>query len=124
MRSGISVLETDKIPQAGRKERMRANPHLIKLENGMTLLALEQHDVAVATADVWVRTGSADEPAELAGVSHFLEHMLFKGTEKYGLGEIERRIERCGGQCNAGTSYDFTHYYVTLPSANISTAVD
>jgi zinc protease len=103
---------------------MTATPLLFHLDCGLPVLLLEQHDVAVATADVWVRTGSADEPAELSGVSHFLEHMLFKGTAKYGLGEIERRIERCGGQSNAGTSYDFTHYYVTLPADHIGVAID
>ncbi len=95
-----------------------------RLACGMPLLMIENHDVAVATADVWVRTGGADEPPELAGVSHFLEHMLFKGTERYGLGEIERAIELLGGVCNAGTSFDFTHYYVTIPSAATGTAID
>ena len=91
---------------------------------GMPLLMLENHEVAVVTADAWVRTGAADEPPELAGVSHFLEHMLFKGTEKYGLGEIERAIESVGGVCNAGTSHDFTHYYVTLPTAAAGQGID
>ncbi len=89
----------------------------------MTLLIMENHEVAVATADVWVRTGGADEPAHLLGVSHFLEHMLFKGTERYGLGQIERTIENLGGVSNAGTSYDFTHYYVTIPSESIAVAI-
>jgi predicted Zn-dependent peptidase len=79
--------------------------------------------VAVATADVWVRTGAEDEPAEVSGISHFLEHMMFKGTEQWGLGEIERAIESVGGVCNAATSYDFTHYYITLPSASIATGI-
>lgn len=96
---------------------------LHKLQNGMTLLIMENHEVAVATADVWVRTGGADEPPRLLGVSHFLEHMLFKGTERFGLGEIERAIENLGGVFNAGTSFDFTHYYVTIPSESISVAI-
>lgn len=94
-----------------------------KLRNGLTLLLRESHDVPVATADVWVGTGSAGETPEIGGISHFLEHMLFKGTEKFGLGEIEREIENHGGVCNAGTSYDFTHYYLTLPSENIRLGV-
>ena len=95
-----------------------------RLACGMPLLLHENHEVAVATADVWVRPGAADEPPHLAGVSHFLEHMLFKGTARFGLGEIEQTIERVGGVCNAGTSYDFTHYYVTLPSAAIGTGIE
>lgn len=94
-----------------------------RLSNGMPLLIMENHEVAVATADVWVRTGGADEPPRLLGVSHFLEHMLFKGTEHFGLGEIERAIENLGGVCNAGTSFDFTHYYVTIPSESIGVAI-
>ena len=94
------------------------------LGNGIPLLIFENHEAAVATADVWVRTGAADEPDELSGVSHFLEHMLFKGTDKWGLGEIERAIESVGGVCNAGTSYDFTHYYITMPSGAVGTGIE
>ena len=96
---------------------------LHRLACGMPLLMLENPEVAVATADVWVRTGAADEPAEWAGISHFLEHMLFKGTERFGLGEIEREIESVGGVCNAGTSHDFTHYYLTMPAVSIGRGI-
>lgn len=96
---------------------------LHRLSCGMPLLMFENHEVAVATADVWVRTGAADEPAEIGGISHFLEHMLFKGTERWGLGEIERAIESVGGVCNAATSHDYTHYYITLPAGSILTGV-
>lgn len=91
---------------------------------GMPLLMFENHEVAVATADVWVRTGAADEPAAIGGVSHFLEHMLFKGTERWGLGQIERAIESVGGVCNAATSHDYTHYHITLPAASLLTGVE
>lgn len=73
---------------------------------------------------MWVATGSADETPELNGVSHFLEHMLFKGTDRYGVGEIDRMIEGVGGIINAGTSHDFTHYYVTVGSDDLATAVE
>lgn len=102
---------------------MMQSTQLHRLSNGMPLLIMENHEVAVATADVWVRTGGADEPQHLLGVSHFLEHMLFKGTERFGLGEIERAIENLGGVSNAGTSFDFTHYYVTIPSESIGVAI-
>src|SRR5437868_1566262 len=104
-------------------------PHLSetsshRLSNGLTLLLRETHDVPVATVDLWVRTGSADEPPAISGISHFLEHMLFKGTSRFKTGEIEREIENAGGVCNAGTSYDFTHYYITLPSANLPRGIE
>jgi zinc protease len=95
-----------------------------KLSCGMPFIICENHEIEVATADIWVRTGSADEPVEINGVSHFLEHMLFKGTKRYGLGEIENRIESLGGVCNAATSLDFTHYYVTMPSGHIGTGIE
>lgn len=95
-----------------------------KLSNGLTLIVRENHDVPVATADIWVRIGSADETPEIGGISHFLEHMMFKGTQRFATGQIEREIENVGGQSNAGTSYDFTHYYITLPSANIERGVE
>jgi predicted Zn-dependent peptidase len=101
-----------------------ASTPLTRLACGVPLLTHANRDVAVATADVWVRTGAADEPPEIAGVSHFLEHMMFKGTERFGLGEIERAIEAVGGVSNAATSYDFTHYYVTLPSSHVGLAID
>ncbi|HOR28025.1 MAG TPA: pitrilysin family protein [Candidatus Sumerlaeota bacterium] len=104
--------------------RQHHTTHRHTLGCGMPLLLLENHEAAVATADIWVRTGAADEPEDLSGISHFLEHMLFKGTEKWGLGEIERAIESVGGVSNAGTSYDFTHYYVTLPAARIRTGIE
>ena len=95
-----------------------------RLENGLTLLLHPNREVPVATADVWVRTGSADETPEIGGISHFLEHMMFKGTERFAVGEIEREIENLGGVSNAATSYDFTHYHVTLPSENLERAIE
>ena len=56
------------------------------LKNGMTVLILENPDSKVVTLDVWINTGSAFEPKDINGVSHFLEHMLFKGTEKRAVG--------------------------------------
>lgn len=94
-----------------------------RLPNGLTLLIRENHDVPVATVDAWVGTGSAGETPEIGGIAHFLEHMMFKGTENFGLGQIEREIENVGGVCNAATSYDYTHYYITLPSANLARGV-
>ena len=94
-----------------------------KLPNGLTVVIIPRPSVQVVTVDMWVGTGSADEIPEINGVSHFLEHMLFKGTKHYGVGDIDRIIEGVGGVINAGTSHDFTHYYVTAASAEFSTAL-
>ncbi len=82
----------------------------------MTLYVQESRAIPLVTLDVWVRVGSGDEPAGLEGISHFLEHMLFKGTERLRTGDYDRRIEELGGYLNAGTSSDYTHYYITVPS--------
>src|SRR5690606_18816388 len=63
-------------------------------------------------------------PAHLAGISHFLEHMLFKGTPRLPVGEYDRRIEALGGYLNAATSMNFTHYYMTVPSIHLDAALE
>lgn len=78
----------------------------------------------VVTLDMWVNTGSANESTHRNGVSHFLEHMLFKGTPKYGPGDLDKIIMSVGGVWNAGTSKDFTHYYVTVASPYFDQALD
>lgn len=93
------------------------------LSNGLTVYALPSHDIPLVTLDMWVGTGAKDEPPELAGISHFLEHMLFKGTPRLGVGDYDRRIEALGGYLNAATSNDYTHYYLTVPSEHLGSAM-
>lgn len=93
------------------------------LDNGLTVHLLPNDASPMATLNVWVRVGARDEPAELAGISHFLEHMLFKGTERLAVGEYDRRIEALGGYLNAATSLDYTQYYVMVPSAHVDAAL-
>lgn len=71
---------------------------------------------------VWVKTGSADELKHEAGLSHFIEHLVFKGTESYAPGEIAQVVEGAGGELNAYTSFDQTVFYVTVPKENIEVA--
>ena len=96
----------------------------IMLTNKMPVLVMEDPDSPVATLDVWVNTGSALEPKDINGVSHFLEHMIFKGTELRGAGEVDREIESVGGLWNAGTSIEFTHYYLTVGTPFVNTGID
>ena len=97
---------------------------VFKLDNGLTVLLKENHANPIVTVDVWVNAGSMDEPAPINGISHFLEHMMFKGTDKRPVGQIDLEIERVGGETNAATSKDFTHYYVTLASEFVTTGLD
>jgi zinc protease len=106
------------IPEGGNPVQMT------RLENGLTLLTKEDHSNPIVTVDVWVNTGSINEPPALAGVSHFLEHMMFKGTKKRPVGQVDLDIETVGGETNAGTAKDFTHYYITVAGEYIATGLD
>lgn len=97
--------------------------HQLKLDNGLPVL-IKPVKNKVVTLDMWVNTGSANEAPRINGISHFLEHMLFKGTPRYGPGELDKVIMNVGGVWNAGTSKDFTHYYVTVASLYFDTALD
>lgn len=87
-------------------------PTLHQLSNGLTIIA-EQMPVEAVNLSLWVNVGSAIESDAINGMAHFLEHMVFKGTEQLGSGEFERRIEERGAVTNAATSQDYTQYYIT-----------
>jgi zinc protease len=104
-----------------------ANPAKVyrtKLDNGLTVVIEENHSAPVVSVQMWVKVGSADEPEKLAGISHVFEHMLFKGTEKRGVGQIASMIESVGGDINAYTSFDNTVYHLTVPSRHFETGLD
>ena len=94
------------------------------LANGLTLLLRESHTAPVADLQIWANVGSADERRHEAGLAHFHEHMLFKGTERRGVGEVAGEIEGAGGRINAYTSFDVTVYYATVPSDAIEAGFD
>lgn len=94
------------------------------LANNMKVIVVENPQSKTVALDMWVNTGSKDEPQEISGVSHFLEHMLFKGTDTRKPGEIDEIIEGVGGVWNAGTSNDFTHFYLTVPAEKFSVGLD
>lgn len=87
-------------------------PKVHHLPNGLTIIA-EQMPVEAVNLNVWVKIGSAVESDDINGMAHFLEHIVFKGTEKLASGEFERRIEERGAVTNAATSQDYTHFYIT-----------
>jgi len=94
------------------------------LPNGLSVLLCEAHLAPVVELQIWANVGSADERPDEAGLAHFHEHMLFKGSERRGLGEIAGEIEGAGGRINAYTSLDVTVYHATLPAARFATGVD
>ena len=101
-------------------------PHLYKktLDNGLTLLVKETPGTKVATVQIWVKAGSAFEEPDEAGITHLIEHMIFKGTPSRGPGELAEAIEGVGGQINAYTSYDYTVYHATLSARHWGLAMD
>jgi zinc protease len=99
-------------------------PRLHSLGNGLVVLLLEDHTAPVATFWVWYRVGSRNELPGLTGISHWTEHMLFKGTPAHPKGELTRLIERLGGRWNAFTWKDYTAYHEVLPAAHLDVAID
>jgi len=99
-------------------------PGLVRyLDNGVTLIVRTVPTSQVVTADLWIRSGARTEVPEQSGISHFLEHMIFKGTSRIAPGEFDRRIEGRGGVTNAATSQDYTHYYITVAQRDYAEAL-
>jgi zinc protease len=93
------------------------------LDNGLKILLAPVHSAPVATFWIWYRVGSRNEVPGITGISHWVEHMMFKGTPTFGKGEIMHLINRNGGVDNAFTSMDFTAYFESLPSDRIDLAL-
>lgn len=95
------------------------------LPNGLTLIVKRDTSAALSSVQVWVKTGSTHEGDHLgAGLSHFLEHMLFKGTDRRAGREISATVQAHGGYINAYTTFDRTVYYIDLPSEHTEVAID
>ena len=86
---------------------------ILSLDNGLTLIHQYLNFSPVAAVDVWVKAGAAREPESWSGIAHFLEHMIFKGTDRLPPGAFDRAIENRGGIANAATSYDYAHFFIT-----------
>src|SRR5689334_25328029 len=86
------------------------------LPNGMLVLTREVHSAPVASCCVWYRVGSRNETPGTTGISHWVEHMLFKGTPNIPKGEMDRLIAPNGGTFNGFTSSDYNAYFETLPA--------
>lgn len=94
-------------------------------DNGLVLIIREDKSAPVVSAQAWCKAGSIDEGKWLgSGMSHMLEHMLFKGTSKRGSGMIDREVQDVGGYMNAYTSFDRTVYWINVPNAGAKVAID
>jgi zinc protease len=90
--------------------------NLLKLDNGLTLIHQHTPATGVAAVDVWVKAGAIAEPDAWCGMAHFLEHMIFKGSDRLPPGVFDEMIENRGGMTNAATSHDYAHFFITTAS--------
>jgi predicted Zn-dependent peptidase len=95
-----------------------------ELANGTSLVSLPLEGSPLVCLDFWCRAGSAFEAKEECGMAHFLEHMVFKGSDLLAAGEFDRRIEALGGSSNAATGFDDVHYHVLIPPPAAGEALD
>lgn len=93
------------------------------LDNGLTVVMREMHHAPVTSFWVWYRVGARNETPGVTGASHWVEHMMFKGSPEFPPGSLDRLISREGGRFNAFTWIDFTAYFETLPSDRIDLAL-
>ena len=94
-----------------------------KLSNGMQVLVIPDHRAPVVTHMVWYKIGAADEPKGVSGIAHFLEHLMFKSTDKIPLGEFSKIVARLGGQDNAFTGHDVTSYFQRISKDRLATVM-
>lgn len=93
------------------------------LKNGMKVMLKEIHTAPIISSWVWYRVGSRDEPTGKTGISHWTEHMQFKGTKQFPASMLDKAISREGGRWNASTSHDSTRYFETMPADKIDLAL-
>ncbi len=94
-----------------------------RLDNGLTVILREMHHAPVASFWIWYRVGSRNESPGITGASHWVEHMMFKGSPQFPPGSLDRLVSREGGRWNAFTTNDFTAYYETMPAERIDLAL-
>ncbi|MFA5646265.1 MAG: pitrilysin family protein [Candidatus Ratteibacteria bacterium] len=97
---------------------------IVMLSNGMPLVMKEKKDMYSVAAGIWVRSGSRYEKPSVSGISHFIEHMLFKGTIRRTTSDLKEAIEGKGGTFNAFTSEEFTAYYIKVLPRHLKTGLD
>ncbi len=97
----------------------KAEYESFKLDNGLQFMVFPDHSIPLINYSIYYNVGSIDEKEGQTGISHFLEHLMFLGTENLPKGEIDDLITSVGGQLNAATSFDYTYYYHEVPSSTL-----
>ena len=125
--SGCMAVKQESVavtPAASPSQQNNHATHERTLANGMKVIVREDHRAPVVVSQIWYKVGSSYEPSGVTGASHVLEHMMFKGTEKYGPGEFSRIISKHGGSENAFTGRDFTAYFQQLEKSRLPIAFE
>jgi len=105
----------------GRSEAGGPEVSAFRLDNGLDVVVIPDHRAPVATHMIWYRNGSADDPLGQSGIAHFLEHLMFKGTDRNPAGAFSKAVSSLGGQENAFTSYDYTAYFQRVARDHLGT---
>jgi zinc protease len=111
-------------PTYGRTEGGGPEVSSFSLDNGLDVVVIPDRRVPVATHMIWYRNGSADDPMGQSGIAHFLEHLMFKGTQKHPAGEFSKVVSGLGGQENAFTSFDYTAYFQRVAKEHLGTMME
>ncbi|RVU19761.1 M16 family metallopeptidase [Methylobacterium oryzihabitans] len=118
-----ATLRTDAAP-FGRAEAGGPEVASFVLDNGLDVVVVPDHRAPVVTHMIWYRNGSADDPLGQSGIAHFLEHLMFKGTETHPVGAFSKVVSGLGGQENAFTSFDYTAYFQRVARENLKTMME
>ncbi len=94
------------------------------LANGLQVVVIPDHRAPVVTHMIWYKAGAADEPKGVSGIAHFLEHLMFKSTDKIPIGEFSKIVARLGGQDNAFTGHDVTSYFQRIAKERLETVME
>jgi len=97
-----------------------AKPVEFRLDNGLQVVLIEDHRAPVVTHSVWYKVGATDDPPHSHGLAHFLEHMMFKGTDRFPAGVFNEVVSRIGGVQNAVTTDSYTYYFQIVPKAHLA----
>jgi zinc protease len=109
---------------AGDSARASAGITTYRLDNGLEIVVIPDTRTPVVTHMIWYKNGAADDPLGKSGIAHFLEHLLFKGTNSHPQGEFSNLVAELGGQENAFTSYDYTAYFQRIGKEHLATLMD
>jgi zinc protease len=116
----IPLMSNDTVAQEPKDYMPSVDHHVIKkvLDNGLTILVRESHEIPKVSVQMWYNVGSKDELTGEKGIAHLIEHMIFKGTDTLSESDINVLVHKLSGNCNAFTSYDYTGYLFNFPTHN------